>query len=396
MKPLLVTNAPVRLSTAGVVGDYRIIAKLGQGGMGEVYLGEHLSIGRRVALKVLHARLLGDARAYERFVREARLANLVRHPGVMQVTELGHLPDGRPWLAMEHVEGASLHSLWDAPFSVERFFEVVAQILDALEAIHQAGVVHRDLKPSNIYLTREGRIKLLDFGTARCAAAHDDRVTETGEVVATARYMSPEQATGEPTDVRSDLYSLGLVMWELIVGHMPFVGRSFGEWVLVHATVDPAPPSLAQPLKVQGRLPARLDAVILRCLAKRADQRFKSIAELRRALARAGTQGSGRRTLAIAGAALVSATVTIAVATHNLRAPHGPSVMGAPRSRGALLRPDASPVGPALPHAAVPSSAVRAIALPPVVLRSAVHKQTPREHRLLDSRLLKNPFGDAE
>jgi serine/threonine-protein kinase len=243
-------------------------------------------LGRRVALKVMHAEHLRNPSMHERFRREARLASRVRHPNVVEVTELMLLPDGRPYMAMEYVAGVDLARWAEArPLTLPRLLAVATQIAAALEAAHAEGVVHRDLKPENVLVTDDDHVKLLDFGVARLTGGIDDRLTQTGQVMATPSYMSPEQATGEPVDARGDLYSLGVILWELIVGTRPFQGRSFGELVLLHATQPPQPPSLAERPRLRDPVPPALDAVVLRCLAKRPEQRFVSASELGAALA---------------------------------------------------------------------------------------------------------------
>jgi serine/threonine-protein kinase len=386
---LALAQPPIHLVPGHSVGHYKLLDRIGSGGMGEVFLAEHGAIGRRVALKVLHARHLGNAPAYQRFVREARLANKVRHPRVVEVTELGHLPDGRPWLAMEYVHGEQLCALWERGFSLERFYQVMDQILDALEAAHAAGVVHRDLKPANIQLLADGNLKLLDFGAARSTETHDDKLTQTGEVIATARYMSPEQATGEPVDARGDLYSLGVVMWELLVGRMVFNGHSFGEWVLLHSTREPVPPSRARDAKV-GAIPQALDAIVLRCLAKRPDQRYSSAKELREELRRARAVAPRRRLAWLSVAAMVGAVAMVAALQGR-----APSL----RPAASPAKPPPAPSAPVAPRAEVPVFApvvvtpAQAMEFKPVVLEAP-----KKRHRVKtpDAHMLKNPFGEDE
>jgi serine/threonine-protein kinase len=315
------------------VGSFVLMEPLGSGGMGEVFLAQHESLGRQVAIKVLHGEHRHNARMHERFAREARIAGRVVHENVVAVTELHALADGRPYMVMEYVDGDDLSVYGERGLSLVQFISLATQIADALGAAHRAGVVHRDLKPANIMVTDDGRIKLCDFGVARMAHGEDDRLTQTGQVLATPSYMSPEQATGEPVDERSDLYSLGVILWELAVGARPFEGRSFGEWVLLHATREPLPPSQAERTMLRGDIPEALDAAILRCLAKRPEDRFVSAAELRDALGAIAcmttlAEPAARRRrwpLVLAAAAAVSALVGLSAARHAVRSV-GPSV----------------------------------------------------------------------
>ncbi|MGZ3405324.1 MAG: serine/threonine-protein kinase [Polyangia bacterium] len=316
------------------VGSFVLMEPLGSGGMGEVFLAQHESLGRQVAIKVLHAEHRHNARMHERFAREARIAGRVVHENVVAVTELHALDDGRPYMVMEYVDGDDLSVYGERGLSLVQFISLATQIADALGAAHRAGVVHRDLKPANILVTDDGRIKLCDFGVARMAHGEDDRLTQTGQVLATPSYMSPEQATGEPVDERSDLYSLGVILWELAVGARPFEGRSFGEWVLLHATREPLPPSHAERTMLRGDIPEALDAAILRCLAKRPEDRFVSAAELRDALGAIAclttlAEPAARRRrwpLVLAAAAALSALAGLSAARHVVRSV-GPSVV---------------------------------------------------------------------
>jgi serine/threonine-protein kinase len=350
---------------------------------------------------------------YERFCREARLANRVQHPNIVEITELAFLPDGRPYQVMELIEGEPLHAVWRRGLDRHTFVEVATQIAGALDAAHRAGVVHRDVKPENLFVGElpDGSltVKVIDFGVARQMAEHDDRLTCTGEVVATASYMSPEQATGEPVDARSDVYSLGVVLWELLVGRRPFCGRSFGEYVLLHATREPEPPSRAGACMLRGGIPAELDAIVLRCLAKRPEERYSSAAELRGALEGLALPRRERR-YARPAAMATAAALSLAIAVWLARVPQE-VFAGAPKpARAAAVIP--SPKVVVLPPAARPAPKHEAPRFEPdiieakpqfepdVVARPATHARKPahkpvRPDEPFSSNLIKNPFGAA-
>ena len=382
------------------VGAFRLVERLGAGGMGEVFLAEHETIGRHVALKVLHADHLRNPRMHERFAREARLAARVRHPNVVEVTELLALPDGRPYMAMEYVAGSDAATVAARGMNLARFVELAAQMADALAAAHAAGVVHRDLKPANVLVTDDGRVKLLDFGVARLVGGEDDRLTQTGQIMATPSYMSPEQATGEPVDARGDLYSLGVILWELCVGRRPFEGRSFGDFVLLHATQPPLPPSQAGQRQLEEQIPPALDAIVLRCLQKRPEQRFASAAELRAALlelARPAALPSPRpwpfAVVAAVAAAAALAALTGLLAERHVRRPIGPSTarVSPPPTLPAPVAVEL-PASPALPE---PLSFEPTLVQAPPRPRPHRRARAPRSDGELPATALKDPFGAA-
>jgi beta-lactam-binding protein with PASTA domain/predicted Ser/Thr protein kinase len=254
-------------------GRYRIQRKLGAGGMADVYLAEDQELGRRVAIKILNGRHANDDQFIERFRREAKNAAALNHPSIVSIYDRGEAEDTY-YIAMEFLDGRTLKELivsrGAAPINVA--IEYARQILSALRFAHRHGIVHRDIKPHNVLVDAEGRVKVTDFGIARAGTS---QMTETGSIVGTAQYLSPEQARGGEVDPRSDLYSLGVVLYELLTGKTPFDGDTPVEIAMKHLSTTPKPPS-----KLRPEIPPELDKVVLRALAKNPDERYQSADEM--------------------------------------------------------------------------------------------------------------------
>ena len=268
-----------------VLGTYRLMELLGKGGMGYVYRAEHTKLGREVALKLLRADYARRRDAVSRFFQEAKTVNRVRHRNIVDVTDFVELDDGTTFIIMEFLRGSSLGKWSRSGVDLPRALAVLVQICDGLGAAHAVGVIHRDLKPDNVIVvpTSDGAelVKLLDFGVAKLVNRDDEDVgfqTQAGSVIGTPAYMSPEQAGGMAVDQRSDIYSLGAIMYELFCGQPLFRGRSFGEYVRKHLTEQPVPP---RQTKGGEQLDPALEALITRCLAKDPNDRFGHILELR-------------------------------------------------------------------------------------------------------------------
>ena len=272
-----------------VIGErYHIIDKLGEGGMGAVYLAEHIRMGRRCAIKVMNAMLLHDPDSVSRFSREAANASRINHPNVAAIYDFGETTDQIVFLAMEFVEGRSLAAALDGKRAVpeRRAMEIACQVADALNAAHELGIVHRDLKPDNIMMThsRAGKdlVKVVDFGIAKATGGGQQTVTRTGFIVGTPAYMSPEQILGDPLDGRSDLYSLGCILYEMLTGERAFAGPS-GEVSIRRRLTEPPP----RPRRVKRTLSKSLDRIVTKAMDRSPDQRFQSANQLRDALAAA-------------------------------------------------------------------------------------------------------------
>ena len=267
--------------TPGMIIDdrYRVVARVGSGGMADVYAVEDLQLGRRVALKLLHERFAQDQEFVERFRREAKSAAALSHANVVSVFDSGEW-HGTYYIAMELLEGRSLDQIVreEAPLTPERAIEITEQVLRAARFAHRNGIVHRDLKPHNVIIDGEGRIKVTDFGIARAGSASE--ITQTGSIMGTARYLSPEQAQGEAIGPSSDLYAVGIILYELLTGTVPFEGDSVVAIALRHLSEPPRPPS-----RLVSSISPNLDAIVLKALAKNPAQRFADADEFLAALA---------------------------------------------------------------------------------------------------------------
>lgn len=268
-----------------VVDDrYEIVNVIGEGGMGVVYAARHRALGKRFALKALRKDLATDHEIAARFMQEARTAASISHPGLVEITDFGNLPTGQPFFVMELLEGQSLAQLIrrGGPIPAGRAIEIVRQIADALGAAHDRSIVHRDLKPDNVHVSpapaARDHVTIVDFGLAKVIGT--SRLTRAGMVFGTPHYMSPEQAQGDPTDHRADIYALGVVMYEMFTGRVPFEADSYMGVLTKHMYMAPTPPSQLVGIEKLGVL----EDIILRCLEKKPDHRYQSLRELTRDL----------------------------------------------------------------------------------------------------------------
>ncbi len=269
---------PFQITPGTLIDDrYRVVSRVGSGGMAEVYCADDVQLGRRVAVKLLHERFALDEEFVERFRREASSAASLSHANIVSVYDRGEW-GGTYYIVMEYLDGRSLDSIVreEAPLPPDHAIELTEQVLRAARFAHRRGVVHRDLKPHNVIVDEEGRVKVTDFGIAQAGASE---ITQTGSIMGTARYLSPEQAQGLPVSPRSDLYSIGVMLYELLTGTVPFEGESVVAIALRHLSEPPRPPSSLVP-----SISPSLDAIVLRALAKSPEDRYADADEFLAAL----------------------------------------------------------------------------------------------------------------
>ena len=274
-----------------VAGQFRIVEKIGKGGMGSVYKAEQPDMNRHVAIKILHSRYLSRTDLVSRFRREARAMSQLSHPNTARVFLYGQLDDGACYFVMEHLVGQNLAQLVRAEGALEpkRAIGIMVQVCGALEEAHQAGIVHRDLKPENIFVTNQGGIrdfpKVLDFGLAKVTERQmrpgSMVLTQQGMVFGTPEFMSPEQAHGKTLDARSDIYSLGIILYELLTGKLPFDAKQPIEYIQLHVNATPIPLSKRRP---KATFPSGLEEVVMAALAKKPEERYASAADFAAAL----------------------------------------------------------------------------------------------------------------
>src|SRR2546428_2141379 len=264
------------------ISHYRILSKLGAGGMGEVYLAEDTQLGRHVAIKLLPPETVSDEHARKRLVREARAVATLDHPNICSIYEVGEA-DGRSFIAMQYIEGETLDlKLKQKPLELKDSLAIASQVADALAEAHTHGIIHRDVKPSNIIITARGQAKVMDFGLAKVTtgaieseAKTQSLLTTPGSVIGTVPYMSPEQVRGEALDARSDIFSFGVVLYEMLSGRRPFSAVTAAETISSILTREPTPL-----VRYAPALPEELQRIVRKCLAKDKRHRYQSARDL--------------------------------------------------------------------------------------------------------------------
>src|ERR671931_1154357 len=308
-------------------GRYRIERKLGTGGMADVYLAEDQELGRRVAIKILNDRHAADDQFVERFRREAKNAAGLSHPNIVSIYDRGDA-EGTYYIAMEYLAGRSLKELIlsRGPTPIRIAIDYTRQTLAAIGFAHRHGIVHRDIKPHNVVVDSDGRLKVTDFGIARSGAS---QMTEVGSIIGTAQYLSPEQARGSPVDQTSDLYSVGVVLYELLTGQVPFTGETPLEIAMKHLSEVPKPPSELRP-----EVPHDLDLVVLRALAKDPAERSQNAEEMDADLEQVlrgmpvGAETAEAATAVLSGSGVIAAAPTSVITRPTRVAPARPAPPG--------------------------------------------------------------------
>jgi serine/threonine protein kinase len=273
---------------------YEIVRRIGEGGMGAVYEGKHTVLGRQVAVKVLLEKFLEKTELVARLLQEARLASAIGHENIVDVTDFGTTADGRSYVVMEFLEGESLAQvvIRDAPLAVDRCLRIARQVVSALVAAHDKGIVHRDIKPENVFLLRRGEqdfVKVVDFGVSKAVRTRDDgadmlRLTRTGMVLGTPLYMSPEQARGgDDVDVRADVWAVGVMLYECLTGEVPFRANNYLGVISQVLTQEVQPPSKLRP---ELGIPPAVEAVVMRAMEKDRERRYQQMSDLERDLDR--------------------------------------------------------------------------------------------------------------